>query len=148
VEMLYFLRAISLIFVALALVPGGAHLLSMANKLRLDGTAYLASQRAYDGWNLLAIIVIGSLLSTLALTIALYRAGEPWLWAGLAFLCIVGTQMIFWTLTYPMNSATDNWTRLPPKWEFLRMQWEFSHAGSAVLNAIALVLLILTTVKS
>jgi hypothetical protein len=147
-QMLYFLRAISLIFAAAALIPAGAHLFSMASKLRLDGAAYLASQRAYDGWNLFAIAVFGALLSTLALTIALYRAGETWLWAGLAFLCIVGTQAIFWSLTFPMNSATDNWTRLPPKWEFLRMQWEFSHAGSAILNAAALVLLILTTVKS
>lgn len=37
---------------------------------------------------------------------------------------------------------------LPPKWEFLRMQWEFSHAGSAVLNFIALVLLVFTVAKT
>ena len=50
---------------------GGAHLFSMASKLRLGGEAYLAAQRAYDGWNLFAIVIVGALAATLALTVAL-----------------------------------------------------------------------------
>jgi len=145
--MLYAVRVIAVLFSALALVPAGAHFLSLYNKIQLDGEAYLASQRAYDGWSLLAVVVIGALLSTLVLTIALYRAGEPYILAALALVCLIGTQVIFWMFTYPMNTATRNWTYLPPKWEFLRLQWELSHAGSAILNAAALLLLIFATVK-
>ena len=43
-SMIYFLRLASLIFVALALVPAGSHLFSLANKMRLDRNAYLDAQ--------------------------------------------------------------------------------------------------------
>jgi len=146
--MLYALRVISVLLAALALVPAGAHLFSLAGKLRLDAAGYLASQRAYDGWNLFAVVVIGALLSTLVLTIALYRAGESWVLTALAFLSIAGTQVLFWAFTFPANRATDNWRRLPEGWEALRAQWEYSHAGAAILNAAALLLLVLATTKA
>lgn len=146
--MLYGLRITSILFAALALIPAGAHLFSMISKLRLDRADYLVSQRAYDGWKLFAIVVIGALISTLALSIALYRAGEPYLLAALAFGSIAGTQIIFWTFTFPANAATENWTRLPEGWETLRIQWEYSHAGSALLNAAALLFLVFGATKS
>ncbi len=145
--MLYALRVIAVLFAAVALVPRGAHLFSMASKLRLDGEAYLAAQRAYDGWNLFAIVIVGALAATLALTVALHRAGEPWVLAALALVCLAATQAIFWLFTWPMNAATRNWTMLPPKWELLRMQWELSHAGAAVLGFCALVLLVLAVAR-
>ena len=75
--------------------------------------------------------------ATLALTL---RGQSPaFVWALLAFACIVGTQVVFWTFTYPVNQATSNWTMLPSDWESLRARWEYSHAGSAVLNLAALV---------
>ena len=145
--MLYTLRVVAILFTALATIPAGAHLLSMASKLKLDQADYLASQRAYDGWSLLAIVVLGALLSTFALAIALYRKREPYLLAALAFLCIVGTQIIFWTFTFPANQATQNWTVLPVDWETLRLHWEASHAVSALLSLTALALLVAAAVK-
>jgi len=59
-----------------------------------------------------------------------------------AFLCIVGTQVVFWTFTFPANQQTSNWTVLPENWMALRTQWEYSHAASAFLNLIALIALI------
>lgn len=146
--MIYALRVTSLCLAALALVPAGAHLFSMTSKLRLDGADYLVSQRAYDGWSLFAVVVLGALAATLALAVALYRAGEPYGMAGLAFLCILGTQILFWSFTYPANRATGNWTRLPADWAALRLQWEYSHAASALLNALALLLLILASTRA
>ena len=55
--MLYALRVTAMLFAALALVPAGAHLFSMTNKLRLDGETYLASQRAYEGWSRFSVVV-------------------------------------------------------------------------------------------
>lgn len=51
----------------------------------------------------------------------------------------MGTQVVFWTFTFPANQATENWTQLPENWEALRTQWEYSHAASAALNLAALV---------
>src|SRR5262249_48661511 len=51
-----------------------------------------------------------------------------------ALLCLGATQVIFWTFTYPMNAATNNWTVIPQDFEAARLQWEYSHAVNAVLT--------------
>jgi ribose/xylose/arabinose/galactoside ABC-type transport system permease subunit len=133
----------SLLFTALALAPAMAHLLELPNKMNLSREDYLTVQQIYRGWALLGFVVVGALLSTLALTITVHQKRKAFIFALIAFLCIVGTQVVFWTYTYPANQVTNNWTMLPENWEELRYQWEFSHAAGAVLNLIALVLLIL-----
>jgi hypothetical protein len=146
--MIYFLRLASLIFVALAMVPAASRLFSLVNKMRLDRNAYLDAQRAYDGWSLLGIVVVAALLSTLALMLALYRTGQPFILALLAFLCIVATQLVFWTYTFPANRATSNWTVLPEQWTALRTTWEYSHAVSAILTFLAFLLLIFASIRA
>lgn len=137
-KILYFL---SLFFSALALGPALAHLLALPNKIGLPREEYLAVQQIYSGWALLGIVVFGALFSTLGLTIALRRRTGFKL-ALVALLCLAGTQAIFWTLTYPANQVTNNWTMLPPNWPDLRTQWELSHAASAGLNLVAMASLI------
>lgn len=145
--MIYTLRVISILFVAMAMIPAGAHLFSMGSKLQLGGADYLVSQRAYDGWDMFAFVIVGTLISTLSLTVASYHAGEPFTLPGVSFLCLVAAQTLFWTLTFPANRATADWVALPDGWEMLRRQWEYSHAASAVLNALALLLLVLTSTR-
>jgi hypothetical protein len=135
---------VSLLFVALALAPAMAHLLELPNKINLSREHYLVVQQIYRGWALLGFVVAGALLSTLALTIALRRERKAFIFALIAFLCIAGTQVVFWTYTYPANQATNNWTLPPENWEELRRQWEYFHATSAVLNLAALVSVILS----
>lgn len=146
-SILTILRFSSVLFAALALVPAGAHLSSLVSKMRLSGTEYLAAQRAYDGWSLFGIVIFAALLSTLALALVSYRHGRAYGLVSAAFLCIAATQGIFWTWTFPANQATANWTMLPEGWEALRIQWEYSHAASAVFNLMALVLLVLAMVR-
>ena len=113
-----------------------AHLLALLNKINLSREDYLTVQEIYRGWALLGVVVFGALLSTLVLTIMLRKEGKPFIFALIAFLCILGTQLIFWTYTYPTNQVTNNWTMLPDNWTVLRRQWEYSHAVSAVLNLV------------
>ena len=141
VRTVYFL---SLLFAALALAPAMAHLLELPNKIDLSREDYLTVQQIYRGWNLLGFVVAGALFSTLALTITVRRERSAFVFALIALLCIVGTHVVFWAYTYPVNQATENWTTLPDNWEGLRRQWEYSHATSAVLNLVALVGLILS----
>jgi hypothetical protein len=142
---LYFL---SLLFAALALAPAMAHVLELPNKITLSRDEYLTVQHIYRGWALLGFVVAGALLSTLSLTIKLRKQHRAFLFSLLAFLCIAGTQVIFWTYTQPANQATHNWTMLPEHWEVLRQQWEYSHATSAGLNLIALMALMLSVLTS
>jgi hypothetical protein len=133
---------LSLLFAALALAPAMAHVLELPNKMPLAQDAYLTVQQIYRGWALLGFVVAGALLSTLVLTITVRKERKAFLFAVIALLCIAGTQVVFWTYTYPTNQATHNWTMLPANWVELRRQWEYSHATSAVLNFVALVMLI------
>ncbi len=121
-----------------------AHLLELPNKINLSREDYLKVQQIYRGWALLGFVVVGALLSTLALTITVRHERTAFILALIAFLCIAGTQVIFWIYTYPANQATNNWTMLPENWAELRRRWEYSHATSAVLNLVALVMLILS----
>ena len=140
-------RFLSLLFTALALIPAGAHLLELPHKIALSATDYLVVQKIYRGWALAGIVVVGALLSTLALVLMLYSQQKPFLLALVAFFCIVGAQIIFWTSTYPVNQQTVNWTVLPTDWLALRKQWEYSHAVSAGLNLVALISLILSVLS-
>lgn len=130
---------VSLVFVALALVPSMAHLLELPNKMRLTRDEYLVVQQIYRGWALLGIVVFGALISTLLLTITVRRDRRAFILALVSFLCIVGTQIVFWTYTFPTNQITNNWTMLPDNWANLRRQWEYSHATSALLNLLAMI---------
>ena len=64
-----------------------------------------------------------------------------------AFLCILGTQVVFWTFTFPANEQTANWTILPDNWAALRRQWEYSHAVSAILDLAALIGVIISVLS-
>lgn len=137
-------RFLSLLFTALALAPAMAHLLELANKIALPRDDYLTVQHIYDGWALLGFVVFGALLATLALAVLTRRRGREFAYALTAFLSIAGTQVIFWTFTFPANRITRNWTVLPDNWMAVRAQWEYSHAASALLNLLALVAVILS----
>ena len=137
-------RFCSLFFSALALAPALAHLMELPNKLGLSRADYLTVQQIYRGWAWLGIVVVGALLSTLALTIMLRNRSRAFGLALLAFLCLAGTQVVFWTFTFPVNRQTMNWTVMPENWAALRAQWEYSHAASAALNLVAFVALIVS----
>ena len=139
-------RFFALFFSALALGPAMAHLLELPNKIGLSREDYLTVQQVYRGWALLGIVVAGALLSTLALT-RLSRGKREFVPVLIAFLSIVGTQVLFWTFTFPANQQTQNWTMLPDHWMALRTQWEYSHAASAVLNLVAMASLIVASLR-
>jgi hypothetical protein len=134
----------ALMFAALALGPALAHLFALPNKIGMSEADYFVAQQIYRGWAWLGLVVYGALLSALALSWALRRDGAARTWALVAFLCIVGTQGIFWTWTYPANRATQNWTTVPADWQRLRTEWEYSHATSAALNLLAVAALALS----
>ena len=125
-----------------------AHLLELPNKIGLPRDEYLTVQHIYNGWALLGFVVYGAFFSTLALAILVRRRAREFRLALTAFLCILGTQIVFWTLTFPANRATSNWTVLPDNWIALRAQWEYSHAASAVLDLVALVAVAVSIVRN
>lgn len=119
---------------ALALVPGAAHALELPNKMRMSRDEYLVVQRIYRGWEFVGIVVVAALGSTVWLA-AMSGSTVAWLAAGL----IAGTQIVFWSRTFPVNRRTRNWSQVGEDWMAHRRRWEFSHALSALLNLGALI---------
>jgi hypothetical protein len=129
---------LAIVLTALALVPAGAHLAELPNKIGLDQEAYFIVQSIYRGWALFGIGLFGALGANLALAILLRRQRALFRLAFLAFLLVAATLAIFFIWTYPANQATSNWTVVPPDWQELRTTWEYAHATNAVLTFLAL----------
>ncbi|HXF52953.1 MAG TPA: DUF1772 domain-containing protein [Hyphomicrobiaceae bacterium] len=138
---------VTLTFVVLSLVPAGAHLFELPNKIGLPADQYMTVQRIYQGWALFGFVVIPAILLTLWSAVAFRAERVPASLLAGAFLCMAATQVIFWTFTYPANAATQNWTVMPADLEPLRRQWEYSHAVNAVLTFLALMLTALATLN-
>lgn len=139
---------IALVLTALALVPVGAHLFALPNKIGMDETDYFVAQRIYDGWALLRVVLIGAIIANAAAAIASRRQAWPAALAGLAALLMLATLAIFFAFTFPANQATANWTTAPDDWQALRRQWEISHAVNAAITFAAFCSLSLAVILS
>lgn len=134
-----FVHFAAIVSTALALAPAAAHAMELPNKIKLSEAEYLVVQKLYRGWQFLGIVVVVALTSTAVLIASENGQSRSFVAALIAFTCLVGTQVVFWAFTFPVNRATENWSKLPSNWIQMRRRWEFSHAASAVLNLIAFV---------
>ncbi len=141
------LHFLAIILVGLALVPAGAHLFALPNKIAMSQEDYFTAQAVYRGWALFGIVLIAALVATVACAFVLGRRQRPYVLAGLAGLLIAATLAIFFLWTFPANQATANWTVVPENWRELRMQWEFAHAVNAVLTFAAFCAITLSALR-
>jgi hypothetical protein len=132
------IQFLSIILIALALIPGGAHLLALPNKVGLTKETYFTVQNIYFGWALLGIITVAALIVNLLLAYMLRDQRLPALLALAAAICIGLTLVIFFIWTQPANAVTANWTQIPDNWRSLRANWEYSHAVNAAITFVAL----------
>src|SRR5262245_37485789 len=125
---------LAVVLTALALVPGGAHVFALLNKIDLGAEQYFIVQNIYRGWALLGVVLIGALLADLALALMLRgRGGAAFVLALLGFCGVALTLVVFFLWTYPANQETANWTTIPDHWEQLRRRWESSTVFKAVV---------------
>jgi hypothetical protein len=138
---------VALIATALALGPALAHLFALPNKIVLSREEYFIAQKAYAGWNRLAVILAIQLAGIVIVAI-LVRHDPTALTASLVALAgLIGAQTVFWAFTQPANVATGNWTAPPAAWDTLRRQWEYSHAAGAGLQLLTLAALIVVALR-
>lgn len=132
------LRTAAIVMTALALVPFGAHLLALPNKIGLPQDDYFAVQQIYQGWAFTGALLVGALLANVGLTIRLRHRTTAFAAAVGGAALIVIVLGVFFVWTWPTNQATANWTVAPADWSALRARWEYSHAVNAVLMILAL----------
>jgi hypothetical protein len=138
---------IALLATAIALGGALAHLFELPNKIGLTGSDYFVVQKAYRGWNRLAIVLLVELVSMIAVAV-MSRGWPPAFWpAVLAILFLICAQAIFWIYTVAAHVATENWTVMPTNWRALRAQWEYSHAAGAGFQLLAMCSLIVAVLR-
>jgi hypothetical protein len=157
--MLDVLRPLTVILIALAMVPALAHALELPGKRRLPREAYVTVQRIYyPGFTIAGIAEPVAIIATTAL-LALVPRGAAAFWLVLAgWLALLGMHAVYWLVTHPVNkfwvqgapmsragsrffstgaggNAGDDWTRL-------RDRWEYSHVARAALVGVSFVALV------
>src|SRR5690242_19746593 len=129
---------LAIILTALALLPGGAHVMSLPAKIDMPEEPYFVAQQVYRGWAWAGVVIFAAIFANFA-SAFLTRHNRRQFWLSLAAgLLIAATLAIFFIWTFPANQATGNWTSVPGDWERLRSQWEYSHAANALITFIAL----------
>jgi hypothetical protein len=131
-------RFFAVILTALALVPAGAHLFELPNKISLSQEQYFTVQGIYRGWALFGFVLLGAIGANLGHAILIRDEPRAFWLALMAFLLMVASFAIFFIWTYPANQATSNWTVVPTNLASLRTQWEYSHAANAAMTFLAL----------
>lgn len=130
------IQLLALLLMALALVPAGAHLFALPNKIDLAAEPYFIVQGIYRDWALFGAVLFPAAIVDIALAWMLRAQPAASRLALTAGVCVVATLAIFFVWVYPGNFATANWTVVTPDWTALRRDWEYGHAASAVLTFI------------
>src|SRR5262245_42129255 len=122
---------LAVVLTALALLPGGAHLMALPAKIAMPEDPYFVVQQIYRGWALAGVVIFLAIFANFLA--ALLTRGNPRKWRlfAAAAVLIAATLAVFFAWTFPANQATGNWTSAPEDWEQLRIQWEYSHTVNA-----------------
>ncbi|HWF08813.1 MAG TPA: anthrone oxygenase family protein [Bryobacteraceae bacterium] len=166
--MLQAIQIISILLIALAMIPAVAHLLEFPGKSRLGRDAYLTVQPIYyPGFTIAGGIgEVGGLVSVVT-TLLLMPRGTPQFWLTLAaVLAMLGMQIVFWLFTQPVNkfwlqsttlgsfgdaffnvrAAQNRGSGDPEGWKRMRDRWEYSHIARAGFAALGFLLLVVAAV--
>jgi hypothetical protein len=142
------LQSIAVILVAVCLVPTGAHLLEMPGKMAMGKDAYFANQLIYNGWALFGIVEVAAIIATGLLAWTMRGHAMAMGYAAASAGLIVASLVAFFSLTYPGNVATSNWTVAPENWGVLRLNWEIGHATEALLTFLSLIAVTIAVVTA
>jgi len=160
------LRTLTLILVALAMVPAVAHALELPGKLRLSKDGYFAVQPIYyPGFTIAGTSEPLAIVAVAILIVVTPRTGFRF-WLTIASLIgLLMMQAVYWLRTHPINRVWlqgktlgragsnffgvaarpdrdhDDAARNAPEWTALRDQWEYSHVARAGLAAVSFVAL-------
>lgn len=145
---MYIAQFLAIMLTAIALVPSGAHLLALPNKIGLPQEPYFVVQQIYRGWHFAGIVLVAALIADTYLAVLLRDQRAPWLLGVAGSLCVAATLAVSFVWILPANEGTDNWLSTPPNWQALRKRWEYAHAAGAVLILIALCLIVASTLMS
>src|ERR1700722_13293510 len=135
------LRLLAFVLAGLTLIRPMMDLVALPSVITLTKDDYAAVQNVNQSWAWLDLIRLASFLSIVVLFF-FEREHNRVIWpirgAFIAQLCMIVLYVAF---TLPINITTFNWTFFPDdNWAWLRIEWEYAHALSAIIGGISFVL--------
>jgi hypothetical protein len=141
------LRLLAFVLAGLALIRPMMDLVALPSVISLTKDDYAAVQYANQSWAWLELVQLASFFSIVGLLFferEHNRVTWPIRGAFIAQLCII---ILYVAFTLPINITTFNWTFFPDSnWAWLRIQWEYARALSAIIGGISFALLFLDLV--
>jgi hypothetical protein len=92
---------VAIVLAALALVPAGAHLFALPNKIGMGQGQYFTAQSVYSGWALLGFVLIGALIANGALAMLVRDETAPFRFALAATICFTLSLIVFLVWVFP-----------------------------------------------
>ena len=141
------LRLLAFVLAGLALIRPMMDLVALPSVISLPQDDYAAVQYANQSWAWLKFIQLASFFSIVGL-LFFEREHNRVIWpiSG-AFIAQLLIIILYVAFTLPINITTFNWTFFPDgNWAWLRTQWEYAHALSAIIGGISFILLLLDLV--
>jgi len=138
------LRLLAFVLAGLALIRPMINLAALPSVMSLPQDDYAAVQYMNQSWAWLELIQLASFISIVGLFF-FEREHNRVIWPirG-AFIAQVFIIVLYVVFTLPINITTFHWTFFPDtNWAWLRVQWEYAHALSAIIGGISFVLLLL-----
>ena len=159
------LQILTLILIALVMVPALAHVLELPGKLRLAKEAYFTVQPIYyPGFTIIGACEPAAIVSTLVLLVLTPRESNAFWLTLVALLALIGVHAVYWLFTHPVNNFSQQSERLSTAgsgffslgstskragqgepdvvdWIAMRDRWEYSHVARAGLAALSFVAL-------
>jgi hypothetical protein len=141
------LRLLTFALAGLAVIRPIMDLLALPSVINLARDDYAAVQYANQSWAWLELIRLASFFSIVGLFF-FEREHNQVIWpirgAFIAQLLII---ILYVAFTLPINITTFHWTFFPDNnWAWLRIEWEYAHALSAIIGGISFVLVLLDLV--
>lgn len=136
-------RFITIMLTAVLMTMGFAHLWQLPPRMSYDGALWLDTLTFYIKFGPAGpgpVIEIAAILATVIL-LFLVRARRPaFAFTLMALVALMLSTAAWWLFVYPVNRELLTWTAdtLPQNWMDFRNQWEYTNAGRAVLQFIAL----------
>ena len=141
------LRLLAFILAGLAVIRPMMDLVALPSVINLTKDDYAAVQYANQSWAWLELIRLASFFSIVGLFF-FEREHNQVIWPirG-AFISQLLILILYVAFTLPINITTFHWTFFPDNnWAWLRIEWEYAHALSAIIGGISFVLVFLDLV--
>lgn len=136
-------RFIAILFTALLMTQGFAHVWQLPSRLAYEGVLWFDTLTFYVRYGPEGpgpFIEVAAFLTTLVLLFLVRRRRPAFTLTLVAVVALALSTAAWWAFIYPVNRELLRWTAdtLPQNWTAFRDQWEYTHSARAVLMFIAL----------